>query len=274
MEAARNANVTVTSLSVQSTTLDDVFVHYTGHQLRDALQAPGGCQQPVSDAARIRGQDDMHRIWAIIERDLRRFRRSPVLVIVSIVMPLVQLVVLGLRVRRQRQAPESRRRRPGPRRAGDQTEGNVPGRRRQRAHLRHRLLTATKAAALRDLRNGKINGVLTFRRSFRARSSPERIRASRWSKTTPTILRVRARRQPQWHACALQWTRRSAAHDRGGDALRRGDLSVRALHPVPAARHDRAGDLCFGHDRRRHHFHRRQGARPARGLSRHADPQI
>jgi ABC-2 type transport system ATP-binding protein len=40
MEAAREAGVTMTSLSVQSTTLDDVFVHYTGHQLRDALQAP------------------------------------------------------------------------------------------------------------------------------------------------------------------------------------------------------------------------------------------
>ncbi len=37
----------------------------------------------------------MHRVWAIIERDLRRFRRSPVLVIVSIIMPLVQLVILG-----------------------------------------------------------------------------------------------------------------------------------------------------------------------------------
>lgn len=40
MEAARQANILVTSLSVQSTTLDDVFVHYTGHQLRDALQTP------------------------------------------------------------------------------------------------------------------------------------------------------------------------------------------------------------------------------------------
>ena len=40
MEAARVAGVAVNSLSVQSTTLDDVFVHYTGHQLRDALQAP------------------------------------------------------------------------------------------------------------------------------------------------------------------------------------------------------------------------------------------
>jgi ABC-2 type transport system permease protein len=37
----------------------------------------------------------MHRIWAIIERDLRRFRRSPTLIVVSMIMPLVQLVVLG-----------------------------------------------------------------------------------------------------------------------------------------------------------------------------------
>jgi len=38
MEAARRAEIEITSLSVQSTTLDDVFVHYTGRQLRDALQ--------------------------------------------------------------------------------------------------------------------------------------------------------------------------------------------------------------------------------------------
>lgn len=37
----------------------------------------------------------MHRILAIVERDLRRFRRSPTLIIVSMIMPLVQLVVLG-----------------------------------------------------------------------------------------------------------------------------------------------------------------------------------
>ena len=39
LEAARSARIAVASLSVQSTTLDDVFVHYTGHQLRDALQS-------------------------------------------------------------------------------------------------------------------------------------------------------------------------------------------------------------------------------------------
>ncbi len=37
-EAAQTAGIEVTSLSVESTTLDDVFTHYTGAQLRDELQ--------------------------------------------------------------------------------------------------------------------------------------------------------------------------------------------------------------------------------------------
>ncbi len=38
VDAAQAAKVEITALSVQSTTLDDVFVHYTGSQLRDTLQ--------------------------------------------------------------------------------------------------------------------------------------------------------------------------------------------------------------------------------------------
>jgi ABC-2 type transport system ATP-binding protein len=38
VESAVQAGVAVKSLSVQNTTLDDVFVHYTGRQLRDELQ--------------------------------------------------------------------------------------------------------------------------------------------------------------------------------------------------------------------------------------------
>ncbi len=37
----------------------------------------------------------MGRTWAIIERELRRFRRSPILIVMSMVMPIMQLVVLG-----------------------------------------------------------------------------------------------------------------------------------------------------------------------------------
>jgi ABC-2 type transport system ATP-binding protein len=38
LDIAAGAGVEVRSLSVQSTSLDDVFVHYTGRALRDALQ--------------------------------------------------------------------------------------------------------------------------------------------------------------------------------------------------------------------------------------------
>jgi ABC-2 type transport system ATP-binding protein len=37
VEAAVRAGVRVHTLSVQNTSLDDVFVHYTGRQLRDEL---------------------------------------------------------------------------------------------------------------------------------------------------------------------------------------------------------------------------------------------
>ncbi len=40
-------------------------------------------------------KDAWSRIWALIERDLRRFRRSPTLMVVSMILPLVQLIVLG-----------------------------------------------------------------------------------------------------------------------------------------------------------------------------------
>src|SRR5262245_36805249 len=37
----------------------------------------------------------MHRVWALVERELRRFRRSPTLMVISILFPVVQLIVLG-----------------------------------------------------------------------------------------------------------------------------------------------------------------------------------
>jgi ABC-2 type transport system ATP-binding protein len=48
MDTAAQAGVTVQSLSVQSTTLDDVFVHYTGRALRDGLQ-----EAPVTDFSHV-----------------------------------------------------------------------------------------------------------------------------------------------------------------------------------------------------------------------------
>jgi ABC-2 type transport system ATP-binding protein len=46
VDAAARAGVTIASLSVQSTTLDDVFVHYTGRALRDGVQAASAADSP------------------------------------------------------------------------------------------------------------------------------------------------------------------------------------------------------------------------------------
>jgi ABC-2 type transport system ATP-binding protein len=48
VETAVRANIVVKTLTVQSTTLDDVFVHYTGRQLRDQMVDSPLYQSPVA----------------------------------------------------------------------------------------------------------------------------------------------------------------------------------------------------------------------------------
>jgi ABC-2 type transport system ATP-binding protein len=45
-DAAASAGLDIQTLSIQSTTLDDVFVHYTGRALRDALQDASAADSP------------------------------------------------------------------------------------------------------------------------------------------------------------------------------------------------------------------------------------
>jgi ABC-2 type transport system permease protein len=107
----------------------------------------------------------MHRVWAIIERDLRRFRRSPVLVIVSIIMPLVQLVVLGYAF-----GGKIKNLKVG---VVDEDHG-VPAIKLKEmcqavaanARTFDTISYSDKATALRDLRNGKINGLLNIPPEF------------------------------------------------------------------------------------------------------------
>jgi ABC-2 type transport system ATP-binding protein len=46
VELASSLGEMITSLSVQNTTLDDVFVHYTGRQLRDEQVKPDVFKMP------------------------------------------------------------------------------------------------------------------------------------------------------------------------------------------------------------------------------------
>jgi ABC-2 type transport system permease protein len=117
----------------------------------------------------------MHRVWAIIERDLRRFRRSPVLVIVSIIMPLVQLVVLGYAF-----GGIIRNLKVG---VVDEDHGLSAIKLRemfQAVAANARTFTpiyySDKALAMHDLRNGMLNGVLNippqFSRNLLAGANP------------------------------------------------------------------------------------------------------
>src|SRR5664279_4664522 len=107
----------------------------------------------------------MHRIWAIVERDLRRFRRSPTLIIVSMIMPLVQLVVLGYAF-----GGKVKHLTVG---VVDQDHG-IPAIKLkemfQAVSVNARTLETVayndQGEALRDLRVGKINGVLTIPPEF------------------------------------------------------------------------------------------------------------
>ena len=107
----------------------------------------------------------MNRILAIIERDLRRFRRSPTLIVVSMIMPLVQLVVLGYAF-----GGKVKHLRVG---VVDQDHG-LPALRLQamaRAVAANARTFATipygdQTRALQDLRDGKINAVLNIPPQF------------------------------------------------------------------------------------------------------------
>ena len=47
MEAVREAGVEIASLSVQSTTLDDVFMHYTGKAMRESSEEGGWAERSM-----------------------------------------------------------------------------------------------------------------------------------------------------------------------------------------------------------------------------------
>jgi len=110
----------------------------------------------------------MHRTWAIIERELRRFRRSPTLMVVSLVFPVVQLIVLGYAFGGKLQ----------------NLRIGLVDQDRHVAAMKVRELCGAIAAnartfeivdyvdsgrALADLRDGRINGVLTIPPDFSRR---------------------------------------------------------------------------------------------------------
>jgi ABC-type multidrug transport system permease subunit len=110
----------------------------------------------------------MGRTWAIIEREMRRFRRSPVLIVIAMVMPLVQLVVLGYafggNVKHLKLAVVDQDRGVPAVKVRELAAAIASG-----ARTIDTLEYTDPGAALTDLRNGKVNGVLTIPPEFSRR---------------------------------------------------------------------------------------------------------
>jgi ABC-2 type transport system permease protein len=107
----------------------------------------------------------MNRILAIIERDMRRFRRSPTLMIVSMVMPLMQLIILGYAF-----GGKIKNLQVG---VLDQDHGMPAFKVKEmaqavaaNARTFETVEYSDQAAALRDLHNGKIQGLLEIPPNF------------------------------------------------------------------------------------------------------------
>jgi ABC-2 type transport system permease protein len=111
----------------------------------------------------------MTRIAAIVEREMRRFRRSPLLIVMSMIFPLAQLIVLGYafggNVKHLKLA------------VVDQDHGVPAVRIRELAnavssgaHTIDLLDYTDSGAALSDLRNGDVNGVLMIPPGFSRRA--------------------------------------------------------------------------------------------------------
>jgi ABC-2 type transport system permease protein len=110
----------------------------------------------------------MSRMWAIVERELRRFRRSPAMIVVSMVFPLCQLVILGYafggQVKHLKLA------------IVDQDHGLPAVKIRELAQAVSAgartvdlVDYADQGQAVTDLRNGRVNGVLTIPPEFSRR---------------------------------------------------------------------------------------------------------
>ncbi len=110
----------------------------------------------------------MGRTWAIIEREMRRFRRSPVLIVIAMVMPLVQLVVLGYafggNVKHLKLAIVDQDRAVPAVKVRELAAAISSG-----ARTIDTFEYPDSGAALTDLRNGRVNGILTIPPEFSRR---------------------------------------------------------------------------------------------------------
>ena len=101
----------------------------------------------------------MNRMWAIVERELRKFFRSPALMLVAMVFPLVQLIVLGNAFGGKIKDAQPGRGRSGPRHAGRESSRSAGRGSVQRPYL-HSHPVRQRQQAMEDVRTGRLDGAI------------------------------------------------------------------------------------------------------------------
>src|SRR5260370_17718119 len=129
---------------------------------------PASCRNARGCSREALGVDFMNRMMAIVEREMRKFFRSPALMLASMIFPLVQLIILGNafggKIREARVA------------IVDQDGGTQALRVREafdsvRANIRTcvQLNYDSEKQAVEDVRNGKLEGAVIIPAQFSRR---------------------------------------------------------------------------------------------------------
>ena len=217
----------------------------------------------------------MNRMSAIVERELRKFFRSPALMLVAMVFPLVQLIVLGNAFGGKIKGA----------RLGvvDQDRGT------QAVKVREALAAVEANAktfypvdydsdkqAMEDVRTGRLDGAIIIPPEYSRRVYEENHpRIALIVDNTDNFMSSTLEQEFSDLVKALNNPDVDPVAHRAADFAGHGrTVSLHRVHEVPAAGLDCARHVRLGHDWRGHAVHRRQGARRARRLSGNADYEI
>ena len=266
------AGVAVKSLSVQNTTLDDVFVHYTGRQLRDELQKAYAFVMPQSPGLPRRDSQALYtktESRASTEEGMSyesndgycRARDAQVFPLAGADAGVDDLSAgavdhSGQCVRRQDPRCQGCHRRSGRRAAGVENPRGIRFGAGEHSHLRADLLRQRQAGdgrcAQRQAARSGDHSAAVFTARLRRESSADRAGGRQQRQLHEFGGRERTygfdqRAQPAYGL---------AAHSAANGAGYRGTLSVYRIHEISAAGVAGAGDVRVGDDRRRHALHR------------------
>ena len=197
----------------------------------------------------------MNHMMAIVEREMRKFFRSPALMMVSMVFPLVQLIVLGNAF-----GGKIRDARLG---LVDQDGGTQALKIREAfdsVHANMRTFVPVyyhdQQTAMEDVRNGKIQGAVIIPPQYSRRVyEQDQPRIALIVDNSDNFISSTLEDELSHHQRSER-THCRAANPTANRAANCGTVSVYRVHEISIAGIDCAGDVCLGNDRRRNVVHR------------------